>query len=289
MKTTSIASIVVSTSLFVASSLHAQATAPAQLSGSDTLFGAITRVINYAGLASQVQYIGGGSGVGETELRKGTQNVAPMSRPLSATAVQELQGKGVTVEQHVIGLDGVVALVKRTSAIAQIDVPTLRAIYTCEITDWSKVPGSGATGPIVAYRRNDASGTTDTFKTLVGVSSFGACTKPLDSTLDIRAVTSSNASAIGYSGLSGEGPDNKALAIGVAATGPFVVPSNKTIRDFSYPLARRLYFNAVSGGRTLTDVEQTLLELVLDRSVMDEILIENEFVTCLPESAGGCP
>ena len=289
MKTTSIASIAVSTSLFVASSLHAQASTPKQLSGSDTLYGAITRAINRAGLQSELQYIGGGSGVGETALRAGTQNVAPMSRALSAAAVQELSGKGVKAEQHVIGLDGVVALVKRSNAIAQIDVPTLRAIYSCEITDWSKVPNSGATGPIKVYRRNDTSGTTDTFKTLVGITSFGACTKVVETTLDIRALTSADASAIGYAGLSGEGTDNKPLSIAQTASGPFVAPSVATIRTFSYPLARRLYVNAASGARTPSDAEQALLDTVLDRSVMDEILTENEFVTCLPEAEGGCP
>lgn len=269
--------------------LRAEAAAPQQLRGSDTLFGAITTAINQLGLTSSVQYLGGGSGLGETGLRTGTQGIAPMSRALSSAAIDDLKQQGVTPVQNVIGLDGVAVFVKRTDAITQIDIPTLRAIFTCQVTDWSNVPNSGMKGPIAVYRRNDVSGTTDTFLTLVGITSFGACTNVLETTADIATTTSTNPAAIGFAGMSGERPDNKPLAIGRASSGPFVAPSIATVRDFSYPLARRLYVNVVSGKRVPSAAEQSLLDNLLDRSFMDEILRANEFVTCLPAESGGCP
>ena len=263
---------------------------PAPLRGSDTLFGAITDAINQAGLQADLQYLGGGTGLGEAGLRAGTQGIAPMSRALSSAAIEDLQNQGVTPVQNVVGLDGVAVFVKADSPALQIDIPTLRSIYICAITDWANVPGSGLTGPIEVFRRNDDSGTTDVFKALVGISSFGACVTPLATTADMATVTSTNPAAVGYAGLSGERPGaNRPLAVARTADGPFVVPATASIRDFSYPLARRLYVNSVADGRFPSAAEQALLGVVTDRSFMDPIMLANEFVTCLPDEEGGCP
>jgi phosphate transport system substrate-binding protein len=263
---------------------------PAPIRGSDTLFGALTDAINQAGLQADLQYLGGGSGLGESGLRTGTQGIAPMSRALSAAAIEDLLNQGVTPVQSVIGLDGVAVFVKADDLALQVDIPTLRAIFTCQITDWANVPGSSQTGTIAVYRRNDDSGTTDTFKTLVGVTTFGACVTPLATTADMAEVTSTDPLAIGYAGLSGERPGaNRPLAVGRTAEGPFVAPATDTIRDFSYPLARRLYVNSVTDGRFPSAAEQALLDVVVDRSFMDPIILANEFVTCLPDEEGGCP
>jgi phosphate transport system substrate-binding protein len=272
-----------------ATSLTAHAD-PFGFRGSDTLFGAITDAINQSGLADQLQYLGGGSGLGETGLAGGTQNIAPMSRALKDAVIENLQNQGVTPVQNVIGLDGVSDYVKADDSVAQIDIATLRAVFTCAIVDWADVPGSNQSGPIAVFRRNDDSGTTDTFKTLVGITAFGACVTPLATTEAIAAQTSTDPSAIAYAGLSGERPGaNKPLAIGAVAEGPFVLPAQDSIRDFSYPLARRLYLQVASGARAPSEAEQALVDRVLDRSFFDPILIANEFVTCLPADLGGCP
>jgi phosphate transport system substrate-binding protein len=291
MKTLAMFAMIAGSTLVTGATVTAQAAdGPAQLRGSDTLFGAITDAVNQSGLQSEIQYLGGGSGLGEAGLRAGTQGIAPMSRALSSAAIQDLENQGVTPVQNVIGLDGVAVFVKRSDeTVTQIDIPTLRGIFTCTITDWANVPGSGLVGPIAVYRRNDDSGTTDTFKSLVGISAFGACATPLATTADIAATTSTDAAAIAYAGLSAERPENKPLAIARTAEGPFVSPGVTTIRDFSYPLARRLYVNSVADGRFPSASEQALLDLVLDRSFMDPILLANEFVTCLPVEEGGCP
>ncbi len=291
MKTLAIAAIIAGSTLAAGAAITAQAaTGPAQLRGSDTLFGAVTDAVNQSGLSTEIQYLGGGSGLGEAGLRAGTQGIAPMSRALSSAAIEDLQNQGVTPVQNVIGLDGVAVFVKATDAsVTHIDIPTLKAIFTCTITDWSGVPGSGKTGPIAVYRRNDDSGTTDTFKSLVGITAFGACATPLATTADIAATTSTDPNAIAYAGLSAERPENKALAVAKSAGSPFVAPGIATIRNFSYPLARRLYVNSVADGRTPSASEQALLDLILDRSFMDPILIANEFVTCPAVADGGCP
>jgi ABC-type phosphate transport system substrate-binding protein len=278
----------------VSSSLAAHAD-PFQFRGSDTLFGAITDAINQAGLQDSLQYLGGGSGLGEAGLRAGTQAIAPMSRALTDAAISDLQDQGVTATQAVIGLDGVSVYVKASESPTQIDIPTLRGIFNCSVIDWSAVPGAGKSGPISAFRRNDSSGTTDTFKNLVMVhdgvtDAFGSCVQILETTQAIADQTSTDASAVAFAGLSGERPGaNKPLAVSRAADGPFIAPAQGSIRDFSYPLARRLYLQILSGGRAPSEAEQALADRVLDRSFFDPILITNEFVTCLSDDDGGCP
>src|SRR5262245_33141479 len=200
----------------LASAVSATAEAqPAELRGSDTLFGVVTDAINASDLGDQLIYLGGGSGLGETALVNGNQNIAPMSRALSPAAIEALLSQGATPVQNVIGLDGVSLYVQATEAVQDISIPTIRDIYLCNITDWSGVPGSGKTGTIAVYRRNDDSGTTDVFRSLIGITTFGDCVVPLATTEDIADVTSTDPNAIGYSGLSGLRPDqNKALSVG---------------------------------------------------------------------------
>jgi phosphate transport system substrate-binding protein len=279
-----------------ASSAHAQ---PADLHGSDTLFGVATQAIENAGLVSVLHYVGGGSGTGEAGLINGTQGIAPMSRALSTAAINNLLNQGVTPVQNVIGLDGVSLWVKATNTtLPGIDIPTIRAIYLCQITDWAGVPSAGGkTGPIVVYARNGASGTTDTFKTLIGGlpatvngnANWGPCVHEVDTTDQIATNTSDDANAIGFAGLSAGRPDNKALAVALTSTSTAIAPSQATIRDFSYPLSRRLYINSVADGRIPSDDEQLLLDVMLDRSFLDQILVANEFVTCPADEDGGCP
>ena len=68
----------------------------ASFKGSDTLFGVTTDAINLSGLATEIQYVGGGSGLGEAGLLEGTQGIAPMSRAPSAAALATAATKGIT-------------------------------------------------------------------------------------------------------------------------------------------------------------------------------------------------
>jgi phosphate transport system substrate-binding protein len=133
--------------------------------GSDTLAKVMSDAIVSADLGSRLTYAGGGSGNGEKALVAGTQGIAPMSRPFSAEQLAAAKDKGILPIEHVIGLDGIGIFVNSKNTVSNgLSIETLRRIYTCELTSWSQIPSSPLTGPIVAYRRNDASGTTDAFK-----------------------------------------------------------------------------------------------------------------------------
>lgn len=247
--------------------------------GSDTLAGAITDAIIAAGMDQQIQYAGGGSGNGEKGLRTGDQGIAPMSREIAPAVVTELEGKGQKVVTHVLALDGISIFVKASNPVPVLDIQTVARIYTCEFTKWEQIPNSGLKGAIKVYRRNDASGTTDAFKHFTGLKAFGPCVTVLAETADIAEATARDGLAVGYAGLSGKVDGNRSVPMAAVPGGKGIMPTTATIRDFSYPMARRLFLYEISGSRVPNQVERDFLTYVTDRSFMDPIMQAHEFIT----------
>lgn len=249
------------------------------IEGSDTLYGLLSDAILQAGLDSELSYAGGGSGKGETAIVEGRQGIAPTSRPLKDEAIAMAKAKGIELVPHKIGLDGVGVFVNNSNPIEKIDLNSLRSIFSCKSGLWEDIPGSGKKGPIKVYRRNDSSGTTDTFKSLVKIDAFGSCVTALEETADIAAITSSDADALAFSGLSAGTDKNKALSVAVDAAAKSYLPTVANIRAFDYPLARYLYVYEAKGALKPSLAEAALLEKVLDRGFMDPIVQANEFFT----------
>jgi phosphate transport system substrate-binding protein len=247
------------------------------LKGSDTLAGLMTDAIVASGLDGQVSYLGTGSGNGEKALLAGEQGLAPMSRALKPEVLAEIKAKGLTVVEHKVALDAIAMLAKDQGGLpVQLDLETIKAIYTCKITDWASVPGSSKTGAIRVLRRDDASGTTDAFKFFTGIKEFGACVTALESTDELAVETSNDASALAYAGLSGKRPGNKILPLFSSANGR-TSPTVVNIRSFKYPFARFLYVYEVT--EKLTSAEKSLMDKVADRTFLDPIVQNNGFIT----------
>lgn len=247
--------------------------------GSDTLSGVMTDAILSAGLQDEIVYAGGGSGKGEKALLNGEQGIAPMSREMTPEALEQARVRGLVPVAHVIALDGLAVFVNAGSPVRSIDLPTLAKVFTCTVTRWEQIPNSGKVGQIKAYRRNDASGTTDTFKHLVGVKKFGDCVTVMAETADIAEKTAHEADAIGYSGLSAKRPGNRPLAVARVEGGEAVELTAGTVRDATYPLARNLYVYEISGARVPNEAEAKLMTYLLDRSFIDPIVQDHEFYT----------
>lgn len=260
-------------------SINVNAQAKVNISGSDTLGGVMTDAIIAAGLSQKIAYIGGGSSVGEKALVNGEIGITGMSREFKPEALQQAQAQGVTPVAHVIALDGLAILVNKSNSLHGVDFPTLVQIFTCQITSWNQVPGSNKNGPIKVYRRDDKSGTTDTFKSLVGVKNFGSCVSVLAETADIADRTSVEPESLAYAGMSGLREGNRALAVAAKSGAQVIEPNTTTVRNMTYPLARKLYVYEATGAKTANEAEQELLEYVLDRSFLDPIVQDHDFIT----------
>lgn len=251
--------------------------------GSNTLAGAIAKALTRSGYGSLLEYQGSGSGNGEKGLVQGDWGMAPMSREMKAEVAAQLAQKGLSVQANVLALDGLSMFVKGDSTIASLSLPQIVDIYTCTITKWEQIPGSGKSGAINALRRDDASGTTDAFKHFTGVKNFGACVKDVSSTENIADITSRDTQAIGYSGKSAErfgntgAPLNRPVALSKVNGGPAILPTDANIRNFSYPMARKLYVYSVP--QLLTQPEKEFLAYITDRVNMDPIMLEEDFTT----------
>ncbi len=253
--------------------------APFTFKGSDTLAGMMTDAIQAAGLAEEIQYVGGGSGKGEEAIAAGQQGIAPMSRELKKEAIAKAAAAGIEVIAHPIALDGLGVFVNKSNPVSKLSLPQVKAIFLCEVTDWSKVPGSTMTGAIEVFRRDDNSGTTDTFKSLVGIKTFGACVKVLPETADIANETATNPNAIGYSGLSATREGNRPLSLSKVDGAGSYLPTVHNVRVKLYPLARTLFVYEARGSYSLNSAELKLMPQILDRSFMDPIVQQNDFIT----------
>ncbi|NBO38815.1 hypothetical protein EBU99_09550 [bacterium] len=253
--------------------------APFTFKGSDTLAGVMTDAIQAAGLQNEAQYVGGGSGKGEEALVAGQQGIAPMSREMKKEAFEKAVAAGIEPVAHAIALDGIGVYVNVSNKVNKLSLAQVKAIFSCEITDWAKLPSSGKTGTIEVFRRDDASGTTDTFKHIVGVKTFGACVKILNETADIASETVNNANAVAYAGLSAGRPGNRAVQLSKDDNSIAYLPTVYNVRNSLYPLARTLFVYEATGSYTLNSVESKLLPQLLDRSFLDPIIQQNEFIT----------
>ena len=258
---------------------------PFDFSGSDTLGPVITDAIPAAGLSKYLNYVGGGSGVGEAALANGRQGIAPMSRFFSAAALQIAADHGILPELHVVALDGVVIVVNSANTLSQMTFQQIRDIFECRTTDWSQLPDSGLSGAITVYRRNDVSGTTDTIKSIVGFTP-GDCTIPVnpppDASIQIRELTSTETNAIAYVGLVGVDPDARNHPLNISSSGDpgtFFAPTVATICSRDYPINRSLQiYKATGPGAYVGPAEQSLLDFMDDPASRDPIIINNEFI-----------
>jgi hypothetical protein len=119
------------------------------LKGSDTLELVTKDAINFCGLGSLINYVGGGSGTGQAAMVAGTQQIAPMSRELNSTACT------ATASQLLIGLDGISVLTSNQffgDSISQtpdpsddcsdsIDGGTSLSVPGCTAADGCTTPG----------------------------------------------------------------------------------------------------------------------------------------------------
>ena len=171
----------------------------AKLYGSDTLKTAIVVETTKATPKPQPAYQGKGSGIGEGCLRDpaksgggfcgtGTsayQSLAPMSRAFKNTGANTCSGGATSPNTttgccanertNVIALDGVNLYVDAQSNQANITSASAKDLFAGDANGTATTFPTGCPTAVTGYnlaqryRRNDASGTTDTFKSLLGI------------------------------------------------------------------------------------------------------------------------
>jgi phosphate transport system substrate-binding protein len=215
---------------------------------------------------------------------------------------------------NAVALDAVNAFVKTTNGITNLTTAQLQKIFfatddkgvaisgACP-TDWSTL-GRATGGTIVKYRRDDLSGTTDTFKSLLKGGTFcsdvvaisdesaanpSPCTTSDSATTCIGKLTENDANAIGFSGDSAHRTGNLAIDVNGVTPTPDNVRKLITGESGVYPLSRKIFLNE-NKNFTKTTEESRLYRWIYETNTQDfeNILVGQGFIACSEFSPLDC-
>jgi len=177
-----------------------------------------------------------GSTTGIAAIIDGTADIGMASRRAKATEVSAAKAKGVDMKPTIVCYDGIAVIINKANPMKKLTKKQVEQIFTGEVTDWSAV--GGKPGEISIYTRNTSSGTYSSFKELaMGKRDYAGSSQKMAGNEQIAAEVGKNPNGIGYVGLAYLGAEG---IHPVAVDG--VVPTEKTVQDKSYPIARACYY-----------------------------------------------
>jgi len=216
------------------------------IKGSDTmvhLVSAWAEAYMDANPGTEISVTGGGSGTGIAALLNKTTDICMSSRDLSPEEAQKAKDAGLNVQENSPALDGIAIVVNPGNPVTELTLEQLGKIFTGEFTNWNQVGGPDQ--PINAASRESSSGTYVYFQEhVLKKKDFGPNVMLLPATAAIVQSVAADAWNIGYVGLGYEESAKdkiKTVAVKQAADSPAVSPSIATVKDGSYPIARKLH------------------------------------------------
>jgi phosphate transport system substrate-binding protein len=220
-----------------------------------------------------------GSGTSAKDLIDGKSIIGMSSRRINPEETTAVQAKfNVNPQQpaneHVLALDGLAVIVNAANPVKELNLDQIGKIFAGQLTNWSELGGPNR--GISVFRRDDKSGTTDTFKSLVlslNKLNFSAGVSAFESSETVSSKVAADPDAIGYIGLPYINK-NRALAIS-SSCGISSSPSRFTVKTETYPLARRLYLYTI--GEPSDPTARDLLQFALSDDAQP-IVQEAEFV-----------
>ena len=206
-----------------------------------------------------------GSGTAPKGLLNGSAVIGMASRRLKKEEADAIQARFnvdplMPGNEHVLALDGLAVIVNPANPIKQLSLEQIARIFSGAVTNWNEVGGEDR--PITVYRRDDKSGTYDTFVSLVlsplNLKISPSATK-FESSEQLSAAVLADTGGIGFIAVPYVGK-NDALKI-ASNCGLTSAPSRFAIKSEEYPLARRLYLYTI--GTPSEPVANDLLKFAL--------------------------
>jgi phosphate transport system substrate-binding protein len=204
----------------------------------------VTCKIDGASYLSSISFKG--SSTAFTSLKDGSADVGMASRRAKPAEVASLAGMGNLLSpanEHVIALDGIAIIVSQSNQIPQLSVDQVRGLFAGQFTFFNQV--GGISKPVRVYRRDDKSGTFDSFNALVmaGVP-ITPSAKAYEDSHELSSTVAGDVSGIGFVGHTHIG-DARPVPIGTPGQ-QALLPNRFTIQTEDYPLSRRLYLYSIS-------------------------------------------
>ncbi|MGO9008048.1 MAG: substrate-binding domain-containing protein [Beijerinckiaceae bacterium] len=241
-----------------------------------------------AGTRALIELRSHGSGTSAPGLLEGKAIIGMSSRRANPDEQKRLDEKFradilAPGNEHVLALDGLAVIVNSANPVKQLSLDQIARIFSGEITNWHDVGGEDM--PIDLYRRDNKSGTYDTFKSLVlspTKREVSPQAKAFESSESLSDEVAHDPKGIGFIGISYIG---KSVAIGISSTcGIASTPSRFSVKTEEYPLARRLYLYTI--GTPTDPVAHDLLEFALSDDAQATVQ-EAEFVDQTIDSQEG--
>jgi phosphate transport system substrate-binding protein len=213
--------------------------------GSDTMVNLSTawaEAFMKANPGKQVIVAGGGSGIGISSLINGTTDLANASRPMKDEEKAKLPG----YKEYRVAMDCITIVVNPKNPVNKLTMDQLAKIFTGEVKSWKDFGGPDK--PINILSRESSSGTYAFFQEhVLKKKDYSKDAKLLTATNPIIEEVSTNDFAIGYVGLGyavKAGSKVKIVSVKKDDKSAAVMPSEATVYDGSYPIARALYIYA---------------------------------------------
>lgn len=217
-----------------------------------------------------------GSASGFADLIDGNAELAMSVRPPDAhelVAAWQLGDLGSPDQEHVIALDGVVAIVHATNPIRHLDAAQLRAIYEGRVTDWSQLGGPNRPIRALVGRAGTASGEFFRASVMRGV----PVAARVQSHPRVAAGVAADPDAIGIVPLRSRVPA-AARPLAIADGGVPVYPTRLGVLSEDYPLLRRY---SLYGGQMMSALGRSFALHTITRAAQEAVERAGHFATML--------
>ena len=223
-----------------------------------------------AGLPGTVIIQAHGSSDAFAALAGGEKVIGMTSRAINPTEESSLSALGEMRDanvEHVLALDGIALIVHAGNPVEVLSRQQIAAIFAGEVKNWAEL--NGPSGQIQLYAHNRASGSFDTFNTLL--------LEPQNKRLSVNAnhyessealsdAVASDPNGIGFVGLAYV---RQAKALAIRECDLAYRPTRFAVKTEEYPLSRRLYLYTPKPWKT-SEVK-TFLSFALSLKAQDII------------------
>ena len=220
--------------------------------GSSTVFPVTEAVAEeFRSVAPDVRVTVGvsGTGGGFQKFCAGETDISDASRPIKESEIEACDAAGIEYIPLRVGLDGLAVVAHPDTGFLEcITMGELATLWSPDsegsVTSWNQVRSSWPSEPITLFGPDTDSGTFDFFTEEVngeGGASRADYTNSTDDNVLVTGISGTN-NAAGYFGYAyyAENQD-KLKVVAVDGGDGCVIPSDETVADGSYPLARPLF------------------------------------------------
>ena len=191
----------------------------------------------------ELSVTGGGSGTGIAGLINGTTAICASSRNIKDKERELAAKRSVDPLEFKVALDGIAVIVHPENRVGTLSLAQLQDIFTGKTINWQEVGGEDR--PLLVFSRESSSGTFVFFQEhVMNRQDYTPRARLLPGTSALVQAVSSDKGAIAYVGLGyvKEAAEKvKAISIKGEGDGGPIAPSDQTVEDGSYPVARPLF------------------------------------------------